>query len=90
MSDWYVYIARCSDNTLYTGITTNVKRREKEHNTDNRLGAKSLRAKRPVKIVYCELSKNRSEATKREAAIKNWKRDYKLKLILKNTNRFIT
>ena len=52
--NWFVNIARCKDDTLYTGITTNLKRREREHNTNNKLGAKSLRNKRPVCIVYCE------------------------------------
>ena len=80
---WYVYIAKCNDGTLYTGITTDVKRRENEHNTNNELGAKSLRYKRPVKIVYAETHKNQSEARKREAEIKKWKRENKIKLINK-------
>jgi putative endonuclease len=81
---WFVYIVRCSDDSLYTGITTDVNRREKEHNTNNSLGAKSLRGKRPVKMVYFESHLTQSEARKREAAIKKWKREYKLKLIEKN------
>jgi len=79
--DWFVYIIECSDSSLYTGITTDVKRRELEHNTDNKLGAKSLRGKRPVKLVYYEIYKSQGEARKREEAIKNWKREYKIKLI---------
>ena len=78
---WFLYIAECNDGTLYTGITTDVKRREFEHNTDNKLGAKSLRNKRPVKIVYFEKHLSQSEARIREADIKGWKRSYKLKLI---------
>ena len=78
---WFVYVARCKDDSLYTGITTDLKRRETEHNTDNRLGAKSLRNKRPVKIVYNEKYNNQREARTREAEIKGWKRKYKLKLI---------
>ena len=81
---WYLYIAKCSDGTLYTGITTDVKRREKEHNTDNVHGAKSLRWKRPVKIVFTESYRTQSDARKREAEIKSWKRQYKLKLIGKS------
>ncbi len=81
MKSWFVYIALCKDNSLYTGITTNIKRREREHNTDNKTGAKSLRSKRPVKIVYAEKYTNQKEAAKRERAIKNWKREYKIKLI---------
>ncbi len=80
---WYVYIAKCRDNTLYTGITTDVRRREIEHNTDNKRGAKSLRNKRPVVIIYVEQHINQSEARKRETAIKGWAREYKIKLIQK-------
>jgi len=76
-----VYIARCKDTSLYTGITTNIKRREKEHNNANKLGAKSLRGKRPVTIVYSEEYTTESDARKREVAIKRWNRKYKLKLI---------
>lgn len=82
---WYLYIARCADDTLYTGITTDIKRREFEHNTDNNRGAKSLRHKRPIQIVYTEIHKSQSEARIREAEIKGWKRKYKLKLIEKLT-----
>jgi putative endonuclease len=82
---WYLYIARCKDDTLYTGITTDVGRRELEHNTDNAKGAKSLRHKRPIKIVYVEKYMTQSEARKREADIKSWKREHKLELIKRQT-----
>ena len=78
---WYVYIAKCADGSLYTGITTNVKRRIKEHNSDNRLGAKSLRYRRPVSLAYYEVFSSQVEAAKREQSIKRWTRKYKLKLI---------
>ena len=78
---WFLYIAKCYDASLYTGITTNPNRREWEHNTNNKLGARSLRGKRPVKMIYSESYDTQSEARKREAAIKLWKREYKLKLI---------
>lgn len=81
---WYIYIANCSDGTLYTGITTDVQRREMEHNSDNLRGAKSLRYKRPIKIIYTETHTSQSEARKREADIKSWKRKYKLELIKTN------
>lgn len=77
---WYVYISQASDGSLYTGITTNIKRRENEHNTSNRLGAKSLRGKRPVKMVYWETYEFQSGARKREVEIKSWKREYKMRL----------
>ena len=80
---WFVYLAKGKDKSLYTGITTNIKRREKEHNFDNKLGAKSLRAKRPIKIVYFESYYSLSSARKRENAIKNWNRKSKIKLMKK-------
>ena len=83
--NWFVYIVECSDNTLYTGITTDIVRRVKEHNTNDKLGAKSLRGKRPVILVYSELYSTQSGARKRESAIKGWTREYKLKLIAKQT-----
>jgi len=82
---WFVYILECKDGSLYTGITTNIKIREHEHNTDDKLGAKSLKGKLPVKVVYYESYLTQSDARKREAAIKQWKREYKLKLIKRST-----
>lgn len=82
---WFVYIVRCGDTTLYTGITTDINRREREHNEDNKRGSKFVRGKRPVKMVYWETYESQSEAQKREAAIKKWNRKYKLKLIEKGT-----
>jgi len=78
---WFVYIVECKDGSLYTGITTNLKRRVKEHNSGK--GAKAIvKSKRPVKLVYTELCADRSGAVKREMSIKNWKREHKLKLIV--------
>ena len=66
---WYTYIVECSDNTLYTGITKDLKRRVEEHN-DHEKGAKYTRSRRPVILVYSERFTSRSEAAKREASIK--------------------
>ena len=66
---WYIYIVRCRDNTLYTGITVNLDKRLTEHNSGDK-GAKYTRSRRPVKLVYSEESYSRSEATKRELKIK--------------------
>jgi putative endonuclease len=68
--DWTVYILRCSDNSLYTGITRDLKRRLNEHNHNDRLAAAYTRARRPVAMVYQEGHTDRSSASKREAAIK--------------------
>jgi len=78
---YYTYILLCADNTLYTGITTDLKRREKEHNSSDR-GAKYTRIRRPVTLVYSEAFEDRSTASKREYYIKkNMTRTEKLKLI---------
>jgi len=78
---WHVYIVKCSDESLYTGITKDINRRISEHNTNNKLGSKYIRSKRPVSLVYSESYISQTEARKREAAIKSWTREYKLKLI---------
>ena len=66
---WYVYLLRCADNTLYTGITTDLERRIKEHN-ESPEGAKYTRARRPVSLVYSESFSDRSTASAREASLK--------------------
>lgn len=81
---YYVYILKCADKTLYTGITVNLERRLKEHNTSP-LGAKYTAARRPVKIAYSKKFVNRSAASKEESAIKKLSREEKLKLIKKSS-----
>ncbi|MFA5502744.1 MAG: DUF429 domain-containing protein [Sulfurovaceae bacterium] len=80
ISPWRVYILKCADNTLYTGVTTDLNRRLKEHNSSN-LGAKYTRAKRPVELVYFENCDDKVHAMQREYAIKQLKRSEKLELI---------
>lgn len=80
MKLWYVYIVECIDNTLYTGITTDIDRRISEHNNSNK-GAKYTRSRRPIRLVYLESCKDRSIASKREYSIKKLKRVEKLSLI---------
>lgn len=77
---YFIYILKCSDGTLYTGITTDVERRVREHNESN-LGAKYTKARRPVKLVYVEEFENRSDASFRENMIKKLTRENKLTLI---------
>ena len=79
--DWVVYILRCVDDSLYTGVAKDAEKRLVEHNTDNVKGAKYTRARRPVVLVYQEACDSRSEACKREAAIKKLSRGDKLLLI---------
>ena len=80
---WYLYIAKCKDDSLYTGITKDLKRRIWEHNNDNSLGSKYVRYRRPVKLIYFEKFESQTKAAKRERIIKSWTRKYKLKLIEK-------
>lgn len=79
---YYIYILKCSDKTLYTGITTDLKRRIIEHN-GTKLGAKYTSVRRPVKLVFAKKFKNRSAAAKEEVRVKKLKRFQKLKLIKK-------
>ncbi len=77
---WYVYLLRCADDTLYTGVTTDLKRRVAEHNA-GKAGAKYTRARRPVVLVYHEPATSRVEATRREAALRVLPRGVKETLI---------
>jgi putative endonuclease len=80
-SGWRVYIVQCADGSLYTGVTTDIKRRVREHNGLSPRGARYTRVRRPVVLVYSEKAVDRSSAGKREAAIKKLARPQKLKLI---------
>ena len=79
-SEWFVYIIRASDQTLYTGITTDPVRRLAEHQS-GKAGAKFFRGRSAIEMVYVEASDNRSTASIREAAIKKLSRSQKLTLI---------
>ncbi len=79
-SPWFVYILACADNSLYTGVTTDIERRLHEHN-HLISGAKYTRNKRPVTLVYVEEQPCRSTACKREYRIKQLSKAEKLELI---------
>jgi putative endonuclease len=83
MSDWYVYIVRCSDNSLYAGVTKDIERRITEHNTNDKLGARYTQSRRPVTLVYSEVSESRSQASKRELEIKRLTKKHKEFLVAK-------
>jgi putative endonuclease len=74
MSDWFVYILKCADDSFYTGIATNLERRISEHNGHGAMGAKYTRGRRPVVLVYQETVKTRSAALVRENEIKRLSR----------------
>lgn len=76
---WYLYVVKCRDQSLYTGITTDISRRIKEHNTKK--GAFYTQNKTPVELVYREDLSDQSSARKREAAIKRLTRKEKIELI---------
>ncbi len=87
MSKWRVYILKCSDGSLYTGITTDLKRRIYEHNQGK--GAKYTRSRLPVEILYFESFPDRSSASKEEARIKKLQRKRKLALIENWTRKYL-
>ena len=82
--NWQVYIILCTDNSLYTGITTDMVRRFRQHAAAK--GAKYFRGRRPDAVVYLEGGHSRSTASKREADIKKLLRADKLRLIASNGN----
>jgi len=77
---YYLYIVRCADKTLYTGITKDVKKRVGEHNTSD-LGAKYTKARRPVNLVFKKRFRSRSTASGAEVQIKKLSRSAKLVMI---------
>lgn len=77
-NSWKLYMLRCGDGTLYTGITTDVDRRLEEHRTGK--GAKYTRGRGPLEIAYQEECGDKSTALKRELEIKALTREEKLKL----------
>ena len=78
-SRWYLYILRCGDNTLYTGITTDPEKRLEAHRAGK--GAKYTRGRAPLELVYQEACESHSHALKRECAVKALSRTEKEKLI---------
>lgn len=80
----YVYILKCSDDSLYTGWTNNLEKRFKAHSTGK--GAKYTKARLPVELVYYEEFEDKIDAMKREYEIKQLKRKEKLELINRKSN----
>ena len=78
-STWYLYILRCKDSTLYTGITTDVEKRLEAHRSGK--GAKYTRGRGPLKLVHRETCGSHSEALKREVEVKKLSREEKLAMI---------
>ena len=76
---WFVYMVKCADDTLYTGITKDVKRRSQQHNDGK--ASRYTRSRRPTKLVWHEAQPSRSSALKREAAIKAMTRREQLAMV---------
>ncbi|MDP2729752.1 MAG: GIY-YIG nuclease family protein [Dehalococcoidales bacterium] len=77
--EWFFYIGRCRDDSLYCGITVDLEGRLREHNKG--IGAKYTAVRRPVTLVYSEKYDSASEARKREEQIKGWSKIKKENLI---------
>lgn len=80
MSEWHVYVLRCADDSLYTGVAVDVARRLQQHNGELAGGARYTSGRRPVELLWSESVGNRSEAQQREAAIKKMSRREKMAL----------
>ena len=80
-SQWCLYIIKCKDGKLYTGITNDLKRRIGQHNRSQ--GCRFTKFRIPVTLVYKEVYSSKESVLKREAEIKGWKKDRKLALIAK-------
>lgn len=70
MSSWYLYMIRCKDGSLYTGITIDVKRRFEEHSSQGKLCAKYLRGRGPLELVFSQMIGDRSLALRVERQVK--------------------
>jgi putative endonuclease len=79
---WYVYVAKCSDNTLYTGVAIDVVERIGEHNTTSK--CRYTRGRKPIVLLYQEICGGYSLARKREAQIKSFSKSEKLRLIIQD------
>jgi putative endonuclease len=81
VSDWQVYLLRCADDSLYTGVATDLDRRLQQHNGELSGGARYTRGRRPVVLAYRENCDDRGAALRREAEIKSLTRAQKIELI---------
>lgn len=80
-SPWYVYVLRCADGSLYTGVASDLQRRLRQHNGELVGGSRYTRGRRPVELLWSDTEVDRSAAQRREAAIKKMSRDEKLRLL---------
>jgi putative endonuclease len=84
-SEWYVYVVRCADDTLYCGVTTDLRRRIDQHNSGK--GAKYTRSRRPVSLEWWDKCEGMGDAYRREYRIKRLPRREKLEMISNGINK---
>jgi putative endonuclease len=89
MSDWYLYLIRCRDNTLYTGISTDVDRRLAQHQSEGNAGSRYLKGRGPLSLVFQKKLGSRSLALKVERRVKKMSKARKEKLIKVSQSRCI-
>jgi putative endonuclease len=78
---WYVYLLRCGDGSLYTGVARDLQRRLQQHNGELAGGSRYTRGRRPVELLWSDTAPDRSAAQRREVSIKKLSRDQKLRLL---------
>ncbi|MCR4329256.1 MAG: GIY-YIG nuclease family protein [Candidatus Roizmanbacteria bacterium] len=83
MGTFYFYILRCRDNSLYCGQTTDIESRVLEHNDNQKKASKYVWARRPATLVHLESYPTKSEALRREYAVKQWPKARKESLVMK-------
>ena len=85
-SAWFVYMLRCADNSLYTGVTTDIEKRLRQHNGLEKNGARYTRARRPVNLALHEPCPDRATAQRREAEIKRLSKADKEQLVQRHSS----
>jgi putative endonuclease len=78
---WYIYVVRCADGSLYTGVARDLQRRLLQHNGELAGGSRYTRGRRPVELLWCDTEPDRSAPQQREASIKKLSHDQKLRLL---------
>lgn len=76
---WFVYILLCEDNSFYTGSTNNLEKRFLDHKAGK--GGRYTRSHKPIEVIYSQQFNTRSESLKKEAEIKSWNREKKIKIL---------
>ena len=84
MDSWFVYLVKCADGTFYTGVTTDLVRRVRQHNGEIVGGANYTRARRPVALAWCEACENRSVAQQEEYRVRRVSNREKIRMAMRH------